>query len=50
MKALRMIRDDVEKEHAFLGLCRMIRLNPQVQRTQFLAHECAERALAARPG
>jgi len=26
--ALRSIRDDVEKEHAFLGLCGMIRLNP----------------------
>eukprot|EP00884_Botryococcus_braunii_P019984 jgi/Botrbrau1/666/Bobra.0161s0050.1 len=27
--ALRPIRDDVEKEHAFLGLCAMLRLNPQ---------------------
>ena len=26
--ALRSIRDDVEKEHAFHGLVRMIRLNP----------------------
>ena len=29
--ALRHIRDDVEKGHAFLGLCRLLRLNPQVQ-------------------
>ncbi len=29
--ALRPIRDDVEKEHAFLGLCAMLRLNPQVR-------------------
>lgn len=28
--ALRSIRDDVEKEHAFLGLMAMLRLNPQV--------------------
>ncbi len=28
--ALRSIRDDLEKEHAFLGLCRLLRLNPQV--------------------
>ena len=28
--ALRAIRDDVEKEHAFLGLTSMLRLNPQV--------------------
>ena len=27
--ALRSIRDDIEKEHAFLGLTRMIRLNPR---------------------
>lgn len=27
--ALRHIRDDVEKGHAFLGLCRLLRLNPQ---------------------
>lgn len=27
--ALRTIRDDVEKEHAFLGLISMLRLNPQ---------------------
>jgi len=27
--ALRSIRDDIEKEHAFQGLCRMIRLNPR---------------------
>jgi hypothetical protein len=29
--ALRPIRDDIEKEHAFLGLCAMLRLNPSVQ-------------------
>ena len=28
--SLRNIRDDVEKEHAFLGLCAMLRINPQV--------------------
>lgn len=28
--ALRHIRDDIEKGHAFLGLCRLLRLNPQV--------------------
>ena len=28
--ALRGIRDDVEKEHAFLGLCALLQLNPQV--------------------
>ncbi|KAI3424477.1 hypothetical protein D9Q98_010027 [Chlorella vulgaris] len=27
--ALRGIRDDIEKEHAFLGLCAVLRLNPQ---------------------
>eukprot|EP00887_Chlorella_sp_A99_P008169 scaffold12.g8169.t1 len=26
---LRGIRDDIEKEHAFLGLCTVVRLNPQ---------------------
>ena len=29
-QVLRSIRDDLEKEHAFLGLCRLLRLNPQV--------------------
>lgn len=28
--ALRNVRDDIEKEHAFLGLFSMLRLNPQV--------------------
>jgi len=27
--SLRNIRDDVEKEHAFIGLCRMTKINPQ---------------------
>ncbi|GAB4816534.1 hypothetical protein N2152v2_003580 [Parachlorella kessleri] len=27
--ALRGVRDDVEKEHAFMGLCAVLRLNPQ---------------------
>ena len=27
--ALRSIRDDVEKEHAFLGLAALLRLNPE---------------------
>ncbi|CAL8464616.1 g4151 [Coccomyxa elongata] len=27
--ALRSIRDDVEKEHAFLGLCALLRINPE---------------------
>jgi transportin-1 len=27
-KALRSIRDDIEKEHAFMGLCAMVKLNP----------------------
>jgi len=26
--SLRAIRDDIEKEHAFIGLCKMVRLNP----------------------
>lgn len=33
--ALRHIRDDVEKGHAFLGLCRLLRLNPQGALSQF---------------
>ena len=28
--ALRSIRDDVEKEHAFSGLCALLRANPEV--------------------
>ena len=28
---MRGIRDDIEKEHAFLGLCALLRLNPQVR-------------------
>ena len=28
--ALRNIRDDIEKEHAFLGLCALLRANPEV--------------------
>jgi transportin-1 len=28
--SLRMIRDDTEKEHAFLGLCAMLHQNPSV--------------------
>mmetsp|Transcript_74295 Transcript_74295/g.124000 ORF Transcript_74295/g.124000 Transcript_74295/m.124000 type:complete len:895 (+) Transcript_74295:39-2723(+) len=27
--ALKTIRDDVEKEHAFIGMCEMIKINPQ---------------------
>merc|ERR1712083_21104 len=27
--ALKTIRDDIEKEHAFIGLCEMIKINPQ---------------------
>lgn len=27
--ALRSIRDDIEKKHAFIGLCNMVKLNPQ---------------------
>ena len=27
--SLRSIRDDIEKEHAFQGLCNMIKLNPR---------------------
>ena len=38
--ALRGIRDDIEKEHAFLGLCALLRLNPQVR-------HCAPLAAAA---
>ena len=30
--ALRSISDDVEKEHAFLGLCALLRINPEVRR------------------
>lgn len=29
--ALRLISDGLEKEHAFLGLCAIVRLNPQVR-------------------
>jgi hypothetical protein len=29
MQALRCVRDDVEKEQAFLGLCRLVRANPE---------------------
>mmetsp|Transcript_21721 Transcript_21721/g.47478 ORF Transcript_21721/g.47478 Transcript_21721/m.47478 type:complete len:916 (+) Transcript_21721:105-2852(+) len=39
-QALRNIRDDVEKEHAFLGLCRLARLNPQAAAAAF-THICA---------
>lgn len=28
-RILRSIRDDVEKEHAFMGLCKVVRLNPR---------------------
>lgn len=28
-QALRTVRDDVEKEQAFLGLCRLVRANPE---------------------
>jgi len=28
--ALRHLQDGIEKEHAFLGLCDVVRLNPQV--------------------
>ncbi len=28
--ALRSVRDDVEKEHALLGLCAMLHINPAV--------------------
>lgn len=31
--SLRTIRDDIEKEHAFTGLCRMIRINPRAPLT-----------------
>ena len=37
--ALRNVRDDIEKEHAFLGLFSMLRLNPQV-----ITRPCVERA------
>ncbi len=33
--ALRSIRDDVEKEHAFLGLCALLRINPEVPACSF---------------
>lgn len=33
-QALRQIRDDIEKEHAFLGLAACIRLNAEVLRRQ----------------
>ena len=37
--ALRSIRDDVEKEHAFLGLCALLRANPEVfSRLPFPCH------------
>ena len=31
--ALRSIRDDIEKDHAFQGLCRMLRINPRAPLT-----------------
>lgn len=34
---LRGIRDDIEKEHAFLGLCALLRLNPQAAGNCFTA-------------
>lgn len=35
--ALRNLRDDVEKEHAFMGLCRLIRANPEAAAASFPA-------------
>lgn len=32
---LRSIRDDIEKEHAFMGLCKLVRLNPLAATTAF---------------
>ncbi len=43
--ALRHIRDDVEKGHAFLGLCRLLRLNPQVSHTTCLLASAKLRCL-----
>ena len=37
--ALRNIRDDVEKEHAFLGLCALLRANPEVAVATALQHD-----------
>ena len=34
--SLRSIRDDIEKEHAFTGLIRMIRLNPRAPLNSFV--------------
>eukprot|EP00798_Chlamydomonas_sp_ICE-L_P031863 gene31863-7069_t len=34
-QALRSVRDDVEKEHAFMGLCALIRLNPEAALNSF---------------
>ena len=31
--SLRTIRDDIEKEHAFLGLCAMVTLSPSILST-----------------
>lgn len=39
--ALRHIRDDVEKGHAFLGLCRLLRLNPQVLHARHALQICS---------
>ena len=36
--ALRNVRDDIEKEHAFLGLFSMLRLNPQVPLRKLSPH------------
>mmetsp|Transcript_12222 Transcript_12222/g.16667 ORF Transcript_12222/g.16667 Transcript_12222/m.16667 type:complete len:922 (-) Transcript_12222:537-3302(-) len=36
LRALRSIRDDVEKEQAFLGLCKMLHLNPAIGLTHFV--------------
>lgn len=38
--ALRGIRDDIEKEHAFLGLCAVLRLNPQARSSEGRPFTC----------
>jgi transportin-1 len=34
-KTLRSVRDDIEKEHAFTGLVRVVRLNPEPAANSF---------------
>ncbi len=50
--ALRHLQDGIEKEHAFLGLCDVVRLNPQASPLPPQNHACntePSHALGERP-